>query len=334
MMREESMPTLVDPYARTIDYLRISITDRCNLRCLYCMPSGGVRVIPREELLHYEEIHRVVTLAIGMGVKKVRITGGEPLVRSGVIPLIASLAEIPGLEDISLTTNGTLLEAFARPLKEAGLKRVNVSLDTLDPKKYAHITRGDELSQVWRGIRRALEEDLTPLKINMVVIRGLNDGEVEDFAQLTLREPINLRFIEFMPVGARDFWRPDRVVKLGEIKGKIDHLGRLEPTKIRGNGPARYFYLPRALGTVGFIGAFSDHFCASCNRLRLTCDGRLRPCLFSESEIDLRGPLRRGCRDEELAALFLRAKQEKPLSHSLREEPPKHWRRPMSEIGG
>jgi len=328
------MPTLIDSFSRRIDYLRISVTDRCNLRCLYCMPSRGVRAIPREEILRYEEIHRLVRVAVQLGVKKVRITGGEPLVRSGIVSLVASLSEIQGLDDISLTTNGTLLEAFARPLKEAGLARVNVSLDTLDPKKYAHITRGDELSQVWRGIQRAMEEGLTPLKINMVVIRGLNDQEVEEFARLTLREPINLRFIEFMPVGAREFWRPDRVVKVEEIKNRLRPLGRLVPTRIRGDGPARYFYLPEAKGTVGFIGAFSDHFCSSCNRMRITCDGRLRPCLFSESEIDLRAPLRRGCSEEELASLFLRANQEKPHSHTLRERPIRLWRRPMSEIGG
>jgi len=328
------MPTLIDSFSRRIDYLRISVTDRCNLRCLYCMPSRGVRAIPREEILHYEEIHRLVSLAVRLGVKKVRVTGGEPLVRSGIVSFIGSLSEMPGLDDISLTTNGTLLEAFARPLKEAGLARVNVSLDTLDPKKYAHITRGDELSQVWRGIHRALEEGLTPLKINTVVIRGLNDQELEDFARLTLKEPINLRFIEFMPVGAREFWRPDRVVKVEEIKSKLSPLGKLEPTKIRGDGPARYFYLPEARGTIGFIGAFSDHFCSSCNRMRITCDGRLRPCLFSESEIDLRAPLRRGCSEEELVSLFLRANQEKPHSHTLRESPGRLWRRPMSEIGG
>jgi GTP 3',8-cyclase len=328
------MPTLIDPFSRRIDYLRISVTDRCNLRCLYCMPSRGVRVIPREEVLHYEEIHRLIRLAVALGVKKVRITGGEPLVRSGIVSFISSLSELGGLDDICLTTNGTLLEAYARPLREAGLKRVNVSMDTLNPKKYAHITRGDELPRVWRGIYRALEEGLTPLKINMVVIRGLNDEELEDFARLTLSEPINLRFIEFMPVGGRGFWRPERVVKLEEIKEGLKHLGQLEPTKVRGNGPARYFYLPGARGTLGFIGAFSDHFCSSCNRMRITCDGRLRPCLFSDSEFDLRAGLRSGFSDEELTALFLGANQEKPLCHSLRENPDRHWMRPMSEIGG
>lgn len=328
------MSTMVDTFSRDIDYLRISITDRCNLRCLYCMPSWGVRVIPRNEILQYEEIHRVVRLAVEAGVRKVRITGGEPLVRMGIVSFISSLARIPHLEDISLTTNGTLLEAFAKPLKEAGLRRVNISLDTLDSKKYAHITRGDELSQVWRGIQRAMEEGLAPLKINMVVIRGLNDEELEDFARLTLKDPINLRFIEFMPVGARDFWRPDRVVRLEEIQDRISHLGKLEPTRVRGNGPARYFFLPGAQGTVGFIGAFSDHFCSTCNRLRITCDGRLRPCLFSESEIDLRGPLRQGFTDEEIQALLHQASLQKPRSHALREDPWRQWRRPMSEIGG
>ena len=328
------MPMLVDPFSRTIDYLRISVTDRCNLRCLYCMPFQGVRVIPREEILNYEEIQRLVAIAVRMGVRKVRITGGEPLIRSGIVSCVASLSKIQGLEDISLTTNGTLLETLARPLREAGLKRVNVSLDTLDPKKYAHITRGDRLLQVWKGIHRALEEDLIPLKVNMVVIRGFNEQELESFAQLTLTMPINLRFIEFMPVGAPDFWRPDRVVRIEEIRSRMEHRGRLEPTKIRGNGPARYFQIPGALGTLGFIGAYSDHFCSSCNRMRITCDGRLRPCLFSELEIDLREPLRRGCKDEEIEALFLRAKEEKPISHTLSEGPKEDWRRPMSEIGG
>jgi GTP 3',8-cyclase len=328
------MSTLVDPFSRTIDYLRISVTDRCNLRCLYCMPSGGVKLIPRQEVLHYEEIERLVDIAVRMGVRKVRITGGEPLVRSGIVRFVANLAKIQGLEDISLTTNGTLLEAFAGPLKEAGLTRVNISLDTLDPKKYAHITRGDQLSQVWRGIHQALEKGLMPLKINTVVIRGFNEQELENFARLTLNLPVNLRFIEFMPVGAPDLWRPDRVVKVEEIKSRIGNLGRLEPTKIRGNGPARYFRVSGALGTLGFIGAYSDHFCSACNRMRITCDGRLRPCLFSELEIDLREPLRKRCKDEEIETLFLLAKQKKPLSHTLHEGPRKDWRRPMSEIGG
>jgi cyclic pyranopterin phosphate synthase len=328
------MPDLIDSFSRRIDYLRISVTDRCNLRCLYCMPSHGVQTIPREEILHYEEIHRLIDIAARMGVRKVRITGGEPLVRSGIVSFVASLSQIPNLEDITLTTNGTLLEAFAQPLREAGLRRVNISLDTLDSKKYAHITRGDELDQVWRGIHQALEAGLSPLKINMVVIRGLNDQEVEEFARLTLKEPINLRFIEFMPIGAPGFWRPERVVKVEEIKSRLSHLGHLEPTKIRGDGPARYFYLPGAHGTVGFIGAFSDHFCSSCNRMRITCDGRLRPCLFSEAEIDLRGPLRRGCSDEKLVSLFLQANRKKPRSHSLSKRPGRLWRRPMSEIGG
>jgi cyclic pyranopterin phosphate synthase len=328
------VPTLVDSFSRTIDYLRISVTDRCNLRCLYCMPSRGVRVMPREEILNYEEIRRLVAVAVRMGVRKVRITGGEPLIRSGIVSCVASLSKIQGLEDISLTTNGTLLEALAKPLKEAGLKRVNISLDTLDSKKYAHITRGDRLVQVWKGIYRALEEDLIPLKVNVVVIRGFNEQELESFAKLTLTMPINLRFIEFMPVGAPDFWKPDRVVRIEEIKSRMERLGRLEPTKIRGNGPARYFQIPGALGTIGFIGAYSDHFCGSCNRMRITCDGRLRPCLFSELEIDLREPLRRGCSDVEIEGLFLRAKEEKPLSHTLNEGPKKDWRRPMSEIGG
>jgi cyclic pyranopterin phosphate synthase len=328
----------LDAYDRPISYLRVSVTDRCNLRCVYCMPPEGVPWRPHADILRYEEIEIVVRAAAGLGVSKVRLTGGEPLVRPGVVELVRMLARVPGVDDLAMTTNGTLLARYAAELAAAGLQRVNVSLDTLRPQRFVRITRCGRLEDVLAGIEAARDAGLTPIKINVVVVRGLNDDEVVDLARQTVEAGWNVRFIELMPVGngglIDENWRA-RVVTAAEIRREIEAaLGPLEPARMSaGGGPARYYRLPGASGTLGFITPISEHFCTRCNRLRLTADGRLRPCLLSEREIDLRTPLRRGADAAQIKALILHAIECKPPEHRLGE-----WQRPggraMSEIGG
>jgi len=326
---------LIDTYNRKIDYIRISVTDRCNLRCIYCMPSEGVREITHSEILTYEEIIRILSIATNLGIKKVRITGGEPLVRKGLPYLIKTISNLGAIEEISLTTNGVLLKRFARELKEAGLNRLNISLDSMDPKRYEEITKGNNLSDVWEGIRAAEELGFSPIKINMVPIRGFNDNEIKEFAALTFNKPYHIRFIEFMPTGAKDIWSKEKYISTKELKEAISGLGELKPIKNEwGSGPAKNFKLLNAKGVIGFISAVSDHFCAGCNRLRLTSDGKLRPCLFSDSEIDLKKALREGCDDDELQRLLLLGLQIKPEKHNINESDPNAIERPMSAIGG
>ena len=329
------MKGLIDTYNRKIDYIRISVTDRCNLRCIYCMPSEGVREIIHSEILTYEEIIRILSVAIRLGIKKVRITGGEPLVRKGLPSLIKSISSLDEIEEISLTTNGVLLKRFAKELKEAGLNRINISLDSLNPEKYERITKGNHLSEVWEGIKISEELGFSPVKINMVPIRGFNDDEIKEFASLTFEKPYHIRFIEFMPTGAKDIWSKEKYISTKELKEIISKLGELKPINNEwGSGPAKNFKLPDAKGVIGFISAISDHFCAGCNRLRLTSDGKLRPCLFSDSEIDLKKALREGCDDNELQRLLLLALQIKPERHNINESDPDAIKRPMSAIGG
>ncbi len=329
------MKGLIDTYNRKIDYIRISVTDRCNLRCIYCMPSEGVREITHSEILTYEEIIRILSIATNLGIKKVRITGGEPLVRKGLPYLIKTISNLGAIEEISLTTNGVLLKRFAKELKEAGLNRLNISLDSMDPKRYEEITKGNNLSDVWEGIRAAEELGFSPIKINMVPIRGFNDNEIKEFAALTFNKPYHIRFIEFMPTGAKDIWSKEKYISTKELKEAISGLGELKPIKNEwGSGPAKNFKLLNAKGVIGFISAVSDHFCAGCNRLRLTSDGKLRPCLFSDSEIDLKKALREGCDDDELQRLLLLGLQIKPEKHNINESDPNAIERPMSAIGG
>lgn len=326
---------LQDQFDRRIDYMRISVTDRCNLRCIYCMPSEGVRFIEHREILNYEEILRIVRIASRLGISKIRITGGEPLVRRDIIKLIASLSEIPGIEDISLTTNGVLLKVYAEDLFKAGLHRINVSLDSLDPAKYERITKGNHLSDVWEGIDKAGKIGLNPVKINNVPIRGFNDDEILDFAMLTIKNPIGVRFIEFMPIGAKDIWDEKKYISTDEVKERIRVLGELIPvTTERQAGPAESYRLPDAKGVIGFISPLTNHFCSSCNRLRLTAEGKLRPCLFSESEIDLKNPMRDGCDDDEIERLLYLAISVKPKGHRLGQRMPCQFLRTMSKIGG
>ncbi len=325
---------LRDNFHRTIDYMRVSITDRCNLRCIYCMPAEGVRPIEHKEILTYEEIIRVVRVAAELGVRKIRITGGEPLARKNVTYLISSIRKIPGIEDMSLTTNGVLLKKYAKELADTGLDRVNISLDSLRPERYREITRGGDIGEVMAGIEAAEKAGLMPLKINMVPVRGLNDDEIEEFARITLETPYHVRFIEFMPIGARDFWSEDKYIPADEIRTIVERIGPLFPVRVRKNGPARYFRFEKARGVIGFISALTHHFCEECNRLRLTADGRLRPCLFSETEIDLKPALRSKSADSELERLLRLSIEVKPEGHNLGRREDIRVLRSMSKIGG
>lgn len=340
---------LTDNFHRTIDYLRISVTDRCNLRCIYCMPSEGLKLIKHRDVLSYEEIARVVRVAAGLGVRKIRITGGEPLARKHIARLIASIREIPWIDDLSLTTNGVLLERYARELADAGLHRVNVSLDSLRPDRYREITRGGDISRVMKGIEAAEKAGLVPVKINMVPIRGFNGDEIQEFAGITRDTPYHVRFIEFMPIGGKELWSPEKYIATDEIKATVERIGPLFPVRVRRTGPARYFRFADAPGVIGFISALTHHFCGDCNRLRITSDGKLRPCLFSETEIDLKPALRGTSTpsDKEIERLLRLAIEIKPERHMLdesRELPPEGSTssltslrgplKPMSRIGG
>ncbi len=343
--RTERNDPLRDGYSRIIDYLRLSVTDRCNLRCIYCMPAEGVTPWKHADILSYEEITRIVGIAAGLGVKKVRITGGEPLTRKNITFLVRSIAQITGIEDLTMTTNGVLLERYAQELADAGLRRINVSLDSFRPDRYREMTRGGDLEAVLRGIRAAEKAGLLPIKINMVPVKGLNDDEVEDFARLTLQTDWQVRFIELMPTGSHDFWSPDRYITTDDVRKRIEAIGPLEPVKVRSKGPSRYFRLAGARGVVGFISALTHHFCSDCNRLRLTADGKLRPCLFSETEIDLRSALRGNADDAEIGRLLRLAIEVKPEGHTIGTRAAKGGsvgcgasgavaRKPMSRIGG
>ena len=329
----------LDAYNRPISYLRISVTDRCNLRCIYCMPAEGVPWRPHDEVLCYEEIETTVRAAAELGITKVRLTGGEPLVRLGIVDLVRKIARIPGIDDLAMTTNGILLARYARDLADAGLDRVNISLDTLDPECFRRITRRGDLADVLAGINAARQAGLRPIKINTVVIRGLNDDDVVDLAAKTLEADWwNIRFIELMPIGNAGLidsaWE-QQVVTAHEIRGRIEAaLGNLEPAKMPiGGGPARYYRLSGGRGTIGFITPISEHFCYRCNRLRLTADGQLRPCLLSDQEIDLRTPLREGADADTIKSLIVEGINRKPMRHHLDEHVHPEGRA-MSEIGG
>ncbi len=331
-----------DAYGRGIDYLRISLTDRCNLRCVYCMPESGVVSLPHESILRLEEFERVIKCAAKLGIKHIRFTGGEPTVRKGLVGLVERTVATPGIESVALTTNATLLPGMAADLKAAGLSRVNISLDTLDADQYRLITRRGNLSDALNGIKAALDCGLSPVKLNTVVVRSLNQ-DLLGFAKLTLDEPLHVRFIEYMPVGHDEDcggcgWGIGDVVPAEEILQTIDAqasslgLGHLQPAdegKPDGWGPARYYRLPNAQGTIGVISAISNHFCGSCNRLRLTADGKIKPCLFSDQEYDLRTALREGT-DQDVRAVFEAALAHKPSGHEHRIG----TKRMMSQVGG
>jgi cyclic pyranopterin phosphate synthase len=328
-------PVILDSHSRAIDYLRVSVTDRCNLRCVYCTPPGEVSHFKIGEILSYEEILRVVCACVFLGVRKVRITGGEPLVRRGICDLIACLNAMPGIEDLGLTTNGVLLESKARPLYEAGLRRINVSLDSLQPDRYRQITGKDHLAEVLLGLKAAQEAGFKPIKINVVVMRGINDSELERLAWLTFKEPYLIRFIEYMPIGPSNGWSPEKLVSCQEIKKRLESFAHLHPVVGSDkNGNCQRFRLSAAKGEIGFISPITRHFCDTCNRLRLTPDGQLRPCLFSDNEVDLRAALRGDCTQQQLAELVKEAIALKPRMHPYPNQESLHGTKSMYSIGG
>jgi len=326
---------LLDPYKRKINYLRISMTDRCNLRCRYCMPEEGIPLISHHEMLTYEEILRIVRVFASQGISKVRLTGGEPLVRKGIVDFISSLSLIEEIKDLSLTTNGLLLKDLADVLKLSGLKRVNISLDSLKRERFYQITRRDGFERVWSGIEEALKVGLTPIKINMVAIKGLNDDEIEAFARLTSGLPLTVRYIEYMPSGNGEEWKENDILTIAQIQTRLEKMGNLiSIPSDRWDGPAKRFRFEGARGEIGLIGAVSSHFCSDCNRLRLTPDGKIRTCLFSDDEVDLKEIIRSGGSDEDLKARLLVALGAKPERHRINTYLFKKCQRNMSSIGG
>lgn len=307
-------PNLVDSYGRVIDYLRVSITDLCNLRCLYCLPPEGVRLIPHQEILRYEEFIRILKIAVGMGIRKVRLTGGEPLVRRGVAAFVRRVNGIKGIEDLGLTTNGTLLSAMARPLRDAGLMRLNISLDSLRRDVFARITGQDRLDDVLQGIRAAMDVGFEPVKLNVVLLGGINDADIPQFARLTLREEIDVRFIERMPVGPERPQSGERKFTASEALEIVrNHVGEPIVEEVGAlDGPATMYRIKGAKGRVGVIDPVTGHFCGACNRLRLTARGAFRPCLMGSREVDIKSALRRGASDEELASTIRAAVNAKP----------------------
>lgn len=327
--------SLLDGFSRPITYLRISVTDKCNLRCTYCMPEGGLPWLRREDILSYEEIAAIVRAAASVGVSTIRLTGGEPLVRRNLSRLIAAIAEIPGIDDIALSTNGLLLAGQLHELVAAGLRRINLSLDTLRRDRFEAIARRPGFEAVLQALDAAIDAGLTPVKVNCVVMRGKNDDELVDFARLTRDRPIYVRFIEVMPVLENVELQRDAYVSSDEILQRIAAQEELRPVVgPSGNGPARYFAYSGAAGAIGVISPLSHDYCERCNRVRLTADGRLRLCLFGDYALDLRAPLRGGAGTTELASLLRSAMLIKPERHHLRLGEPASRMRAFSEIGG
>ncbi|WP_106767309.1 GTP 3',8-cyclase MoaA [Paenibacillus faecalis] len=330
---------LTDSFGRIHDYIRISVTDRCNLRCVYCMPEEGMVFQPHDEIMSYEEIAAVLKVLAPMGVTKVRLTGGEPLVRKDLEILVSMISDIQGIEDISLTTNGLLLSSKARLLKEAGLTRINISLDSLQKERYAQITRGGDVRKVLEGIEAAYEAGLDPIKLNMVLMNGFNEDEIEDFIALTIKRPLHVRFIEYMPIGqASDEWRKT-YIPLSQVMEVCHEAGWSiqDDQGPAGNGPSRNMKIKNAAGTFGLIHPVSDHFCDSCNRLRLTADGHIKACLYWSDELNVRRVIHD---PEAIASLFRKALGSKPQNHemarALEKKAQSHipTSRRMSQIGG
>jgi len=327
---------LVDSFGRKIINLRISVTDRCNLRCSYCIPQEEVEWLPRAEVLTFEEITRFVRVAAGLGIRKLRITGGEPLLRKGLPDLVAMLVAIPGIEDVGMTTNGIGLTRLARPLREAGLRRLNVSLDTLDREAFQRLTRRDEIEAVLAGLRAAADAGFQPIKINAVVQRGVNDSAVLPLAKMARERGFILRFIEYMPIGMGDGWRKDVVVTNAEILETLRTIAPLEPVGLPDGvaGPAERWRFVDGRGEIGLIGSVTEPFCDKCNRIRITADGKLRTCLFSIVEHDVRALLRGGAADAEIADLVVRAVAKKEPGHKIGQPDFIKPIRTMSSIGG
>jgi cyclic pyranopterin phosphate synthase len=326
---------LVDSWGREIRSLRVSVTDKCNFRCRYCMPAEGLEWLPRDEVLSFEEIARVVRVLSEMGVDEVRLTGGEPLVRRDLPVLVSFLAAIPGVRDLSLTTNGVLLDRLAGPLVDAGLRRLNVSLDSLSHIRFAEITRRDALDRVLAGLAEAERyPELRPIKINCVAIRGFTEEEVPALAELARRKPYVVRFIEFMPLDADEAWKEDEVLTGGEIRALIEERWPLEEIPAKPSSTARRFRFADGAGEIGFVNPVSEPFCSTCDRIRLTADGQLRTCLFSRREWDLKAPLREGASDDEVARLIRFAVRHKELKHKINDPGFVRASRSMSQIGG
>ncbi|HEX6662391.1 MAG TPA: GTP 3',8-cyclase MoaA [Gaiellaceae bacterium] len=330
------MEPLRDSWGREIKSVRVSVTDKCNFRCTYCMPAEGLQWLGREQILSFEEITRLVRLLAGLGVEEVRLTGGEPLVRREVPDLVAMLAEVEGVRDLSLTTNGVLLDRLASPLVAAGLRRINVSLDTLNHVRFAEITRRDALDAVLRGLAEAERHpELRPIKVNCVAVKGFTETEVPALAELARRKPYVVRFIEFMPLDADEAWREDDVLTGGEIRRIVEeHHGPLVELPAKASSTARRFAFADGEGELGFVNPVSEPFCSSCDRIRLTADGALRTCLFSRREWDLKGPLRQGATDDELVELLRFAVRHKELKHRINDPGFVRASRSMSQIGG
>ena len=325
---------LVDRYNRQLNYLRISITDRCNLNCVYCCPEDRIPRLSHSDILTYEEILRIVAIGTRLGISKLRITGGEPLVRKGVYGFLTRLGDFKGVREVTLTTNGVALKDHLDRIWSAGIRRINISLDTMKREKFAEITGRDLFEEVWSGIITATEMGFDPVKLNVVALRGFNEDELVDFGQLSVDHPLHVRFIEYMPIGkSRMKFGPPLLVP--EIKEKVQQLGRMQELKRNcDDGPAQRFKIENARGEIGFISALSHHFCGTCNRLRLTASGQLRPCLLSDRQIDLKTALRSNCSDRELTDLFLQAVKHKPSDHRINIDDTSGVSCQMSSIGG
>ena len=327
---------LRDSWDREIKSVRVSVTDKCNFRCTYCMPAEGLEWLGRDQILSFEEIARLVRVLAQLGVDEVRLTGGEPLVRRDLPVLVEMLSGIHGVRDLSLTTNGVLLDRLAAPLVTAGLRRINVSLDTLNHVRFAEIARRDALDAVLRGLEEAEKHpELRPIKVNCVAVKGFTEVEVPALAELARRKPYVVRFIEFMPLDADEAWREDDVLTGAEIRAIIEeHHGPLVEVPAKASSTARRFRFADGAGEVGFVNPVSEPFCSSCDRIRLTADGQLRTCLFSRREWDLKTPLREGATDEELIALLRFAVRHKELKHRINDPGFARASRSMSQIGG
>ncbi|HEU5424036.1 MAG TPA: GTP 3',8-cyclase MoaA [Nitrolancea sp.] len=332
--RATGQPLTRDAFGRAMTYLRISLTDRCNLRCVYCMPAIGMKFAPRQELLTDDEILAVVRAAAKIGFSKIRLTGGEPTVRPHVADIVREIAHTPGIDDVAMTTNGLLLGRLAGDLKAAGLRRVNVSIDSLQSERFTRITRGGKIEKVWEGIAAAEAAGLTPIKLNAVVVRGQNDDEVADLAALTLTRPWQMRYIEVMPLEGVGEVHDEGLVTTAETIELIERAhGELEALEAPLGDPARIYRLPGGVGTIGFISPVSQPFCAFCNRIRLTADGKLRLCLLRNDEVDVRDIRRGGGSEEELIERIRLGVWRKPWGHGLAEGD-RDTGRGMSQIGG
>ncbi|MBW3592131.1 MAG: GTP 3',8-cyclase MoaA [Actinobacteria bacterium] len=329
------MDPLVDGFGREIKSLRVSVTDKCNFRCTYCMPADGLQWLAKSEILTFEEIHRLVSLLARMGVSDIRLTGGEPLVRRDLPELVRMLAATDGVEDVSLTTNGVLLDRLAGPLVTAGLRRVNVSLDSLSHVRFAEITRRDALDAVLRGLEEAERyPELRPIKVNCVAVKGFTEPEVQALAELARRKPYVVRFIEFMPLDADEAWDADKVLTGAEIRAIVEERWPLVEIPAGASSTARRFRFADGAGELGFVSPVSEPFCSTCDRIRLTAEGQLRTCLFSRREWDLKTPVREGATDRELVQLVRSALEHKELKHKINERGFTRASRSMSQIGG